>query len=249
MMMTLISLFFLFPAALPTAYGSSISSPFQSVHEAGAKINILAQELAQKGDRRSLFPQIYTLTIQATEQALDRGEFTHPEWTRKLVVNYANIYRRTILKELTNQSSHLARGWQLEFNNVKNPNWNPDLDVVLGINVHIRRDLVEALFVTPTVYDDPGIEHDFFLISETLRQAMPEIWNVYLSYSERLHFPSFLEESVMISWIQYLRRNAWYDAQGGASQNHMGQLRILAEIDQRETEKARSRGVWLPLIN
>ena len=169
----------------PKAYGARvhradsflldpISKDYKTPIEAATALHELAERLKARGDKRSLFPSVYQITVATTAAKLASHEFHNPQWVHDLVVNYANLYRQTIYLELTGQRRKIPLGWQLNFNYIATTNkWSPDTDLVYGIQVHIARDLVEALYVTPTNFNDPATRADFFQISEILREAMP----------------------------------------------------------------------------
>jgi hypothetical protein len=227
---------------------SYLSQTYISPEEASRNLGAFAAALEAREDRRSLFPHIYALTVGSTAARLAHGDFENPKWVRALVINYANIYRRTIWRELTGQCARLPLAWQLDFSyNQRAKHWAPDLDVVYGISVHISHDLVEALFVTPTNFRSPSIERDFFRISQTLSDTMPAIWAVFTRYGDSMGLPPTIEKAVMNAWIARLRQRAWNDAQSAAEAPPAEKMALLAKIDQVITELARRYGVTLAL--
>ncbi len=170
----------------PARAEAPAASAYTSTEEAHKGLGSLARSLRAQGNRRSLFAGIYALTVQATHQKLARGEFRNPAWVRSLIVNYANIYRRTIQLELAGQRTKLPVAWQHAFEytarTVPSPaegkeTWSPELDAIYGIHVHIARDLVEALFITPTDFRSASVQADYFEITEALRGTMPAIYS------------------------------------------------------------------------
>lgn len=205
-MTTLIALF----SFVSLTSAATIDQDFKTPTEAANAFRSLSSELRAKGDRRSLFSGIYSLTIQATAQKLERKEFENPAWVEELVVNYANLYRRTISAELKGQRAELPRGWQMAFRLAQNrDNWSPTLDSVYTINVHIARDLVQALYLTPTNFRSKSVLRDYNKITTALNSAMPKIFALFNSYGRDFALPSWMEQSVMIDWISHLRAQAW----------------------------------------
>lgn len=226
----------------------SIQSAYTTPEQAAQSIAALANQLEARGDRRSLFPHIYALTIQATLVKLQQGRFYHPKWVRALILNYANIYRRTIMNELGGHRSRVALSWQLDFAYDQNAKqWSPDLDVVYGISVHISRDLVEALFQTPADFNSQTVTADYFLISQALRETMPEIWAVFTRYGNSVGLPACLQQSIMSNWIAHLREVAYRNAKTGAGLSAGQQAVFLNKIDQIILGLARKYGLQLPL--
>ncbi len=253
----MVSLFFgLF--ALPGLSRAELASmEFKSTEEAYKGVGRIAFELRQKGDRRALFAGIYALTIEATHRKLARGEFKNTRWVQALIVNYANLYRRTLQLELSGHRSELPRGWRLAFGYIASTSarpgqgkevWSADLDAVYGIHVHIARDLVEALWITPTRFTTPSIKADFLKITESLRSTMPAIYRYYLRFRGHASVFAPIEQSVMMNWIAQLRARAWEDASFYQDLSKAQKAGALRKIDFHAEALARRHGVLLPLL-
>ncbi len=237
---------FVFLFTIPAHAGLADRS-YTSPADASASVRELGLALRKKGDTRALFPLVYSLTIKATERKLARGEFRNPAWVRSLIVNYANLYRRTVRAELAGQRASLPASWRLAFSYSNTETWNADLDLVYGIHVHIARDLVEALLITPTNFRSPSVQADYLLVTEALREAMPEIWNVFLGYSSQRLLPA-LERSVMMSWIAELRVRAWHAAADASHLDRAGQAQALRILDAKVARRSRRHGTLLPVL-
>lgn len=220
----------------------SLKSPFQSGNGAAQSVESLARYFESKGDRRGQFAQIYAITIAQTMRNLRQGTFENPQWVEQLIVNYANIYRRTIVRELNGDRAKLPAAWQYEFSYVERQDWIATFDVIYGIKVHITRDLVEALYVTPTKYSDASVRRDFFRISDALESAMPQIWNVYLYYSHSLPVMSQFTSGTVFEWIARLRARAWEDARRTAQFSSKEKALVLQELD-RKSKRIRHFGI------
>ena len=240
-----------FFANSPTAFASPhqhVAHDYESLEEASRSIQTLSDELRALGDRRALFPAIYAITISASDRELKKGRFQAPEWTRQLMINYANLYRRTIFNELTQQNQDVPRAWQVAFQYTRRADWSPEVDAVYGINVHIARDLVEALMVTPTDFDNEKMRGDFYFISDILKSAMPKIWAVFHLYPRALALPSFIEKQVMTSWIASLRHRVWMNAKSVRHFPLAKKYEYLDQIDRKAARQARQFGLLLPLF-
>jgi hypothetical protein len=225
-----------------------IAHDYRTSSEASKAIGELAQRLEARGDHRSLFAHIYSHTIHAAQRQLQQGQFENPAWVETLVVNYANIYRRTIRYELSGHRQKLPFSWQLDFSyNQRAKNWAPDLDLVYGISVHISHDLVEALLTTPTRYDSPSIAADFTRISQTLKDTMPEIWAVFSRFGAEERVPSSLAQTLMTTWIARLRARAWDYAVSASRLSPADQQAFLDHIDVTITDQAKHYGLTYPL--
>lgn len=221
---------------------ASMKSDFHNSSAAGRKIGKLAQHFQANGDRRGQFAHIYAITIAATVQTLKNGGFENPKWVESLITNYANIYRKTVYKELTGRRSELPVAWQYEFDFVESDRWMATFDAIYGIKVHITRDLVEALYITPTNYEKESIRRDFFRISTVLKSAMPDIWNVYLYYSQSGSLASRFTQASVYDWIARLRARAWEDARKTAGLSGRQKAKFLSELD-RESKRVRHFGI------
>jgi len=222
--------------------------PYTTPQDASSSVRALGLELRKKGDTRALFPLVYSLTIQSAERQLARGAFRNSAWVTTLIVNYANLYRRTIQAELAGKRRTLPAGWQVEFDRSNYDGWSADADIVYGIHVHIARDLVEALLITPTNFASPSVRADFFQITEALQETMPEIWNVFLSYSSTPRLLPGLEKSVMMTWIAELRARAWDQAVAASRYNRSAQSQFLRELDAKVARRSLRHGVLLPVL-
>lgn len=229
---------------------STISKDYSTPREAALSLRRLGQELRKRGDRRSLFPNVYTNTISAATKMLDQRQFYNPKWVRSLIVNYANLYRRTIYLELTRKRSSVPVAWQMDFGYIDATSfdaWSPALDMVYGINVHIARDLVEALYVTPTDFSNPYIRADYFRINEAMENATPAIWKAFESYGDPIGLPSFFEQGVVLNWVIRLRAEAWDNAVSTARFGPKRKRAFLHQLDLRAAQMARDYGLALPL--
>jgi len=227
-----------------SAHGA-IDRDFTTPREASDSIQKLAKSLQKRGNPRGLFAGIYAVTIRATEKRM--GEFHNPQWVSQLVVNYANIYRRTIHAELNGKRRTLPKTWQLTFNYEDSPDWCPALDVIYGIHVHIVRDLVEALYMTPANFRSKSIRRDFYHISNVLKDAMPQIWQVYDRYARI--FPEFarIGESTFVDWIARQRDYAWRAHSANVNYTPQQQKGLLGRIDRWAYSSAVSQGFFLPV--
>lgn len=255
--MRILLLLSLLIVSTPARAEAPAARAFTTTEEAYKGIGNLARSLRAQGNRRSLFAGIYALTIQATHQKLARGEFRNPAWVRSLIVNYANIYRRTIQLELSGQRSKLPIAWQHAFNytatTVPYPvegreTWSPELDAVYGIHVHIARDLVEALFLTPAHFRSASVQSDYFQITEALRGSMPAIYSYFSSFRTGPSPLFLVEQPMMMSWIADLRREAWVNASAYANQSAAVKQRLLSQLDRRTESRSRRHGALLLLL-
>jgi len=230
----------------------TLNKAYTTPQGAAASVKALGKALYKKRDRRSLFPLIYALTIDSANRKLSNGEFENPRWVRSLIVNYANIYRRTIQAELQGKRSRLPRAWQIGFSYAEKApygSWSADRDLVYGINVHIAHDLVEALLITPTDFRSPSVRRDYFLITEALRGAMPAIWRIFVAHSNSLHLIPAIERELMVTWIGDLRYLAWMNAASWARYSKATQARLLRALDSKVARQSLNHGTLLPLLS
>ena len=221
---------------------------YQTANEAAQSIYRSAIMLEEQGDRRAQFAHIYAITIAATVSQLKSKRFENPKWVEKLVVNYANLYRETLLLELKGRRDQLPLAWQKEFAYTDSPEWLATFDLIYGIKVHISRDLVEALYQTRTNYNDPSIRRDFFAITEILQSAMPYIWEVYRRHSNAMPIVSTFTQSTVSEWIGRLRAQVWEDASNTHSQSDAFKAQKLSELDLEASVMGRRFGLMLLLL-
>jgi hypothetical protein len=251
MILMAITLILTLPAAKAETYESITREAYATPADAAASVQKLGLALRKHGNRRGLFALVYAQTIAAANQKLARGEFKNPAWVSRLIVNYANLYRRTIRAELAGQRASLPKAWQVEFNYIASTTpreWSADLDVVYGINVHIARDLVEALLITPTDFRSPSVKSDYFLITEALNGAMPGIWDTFMDFSRSFRFLPGLQRDVMITWIGDLRYLAWLNAVEYSGHDQAGRARLVRELDAKVAKRSLRYGTALPLL-
>ncbi len=239
----ILALFFIGPVA-----HADLGAEFQTPDQAAAEIAAVSRSFQKKGDPRGLFAGVYALTIQATGEGLKRGRFQNPRWVHDLVVNYANIYRRTLLLELQGQRGQLPLSWQLVFaHGDRRSQWTAELDLVYGINVHIARDLVEALHRTPTDWGSTSVRRDYLAITEILRGTMPAIWNLYDRYAFTIPGFSWIGQNVMMEWIARLRIGAWNNAYISRRYSDSRKRAFLNQLDRSELTRVQNFGLWTPL--
>lgn len=83
------------------------------------------------------FLDTYERTTRAVGQAVDAGQFEHPDWVQRWDVAFAELYLAAL------DAPVAPRPWRLAFS--APPELPPLRHVLLGINAHVNYDLPQAL--------------------------------------------------------------------------------------------------------
>lgn len=223
-----------------------IRRDFATPEEASTQISLLAKELRRNGDRRALFPAIYSQTIRTATRALHQGRFKNSAWVEHLIVTYANIYRRTILSELSGARQDVPQAWRLSFRLAQSKQWSPEMDLAYGIYVHITRDLVEALYLASTPFKRLSAHADYLRITDTLKESLPLLWQEMGRYQTTVFAPDFMQQDLMMEWITKLRVRAWEDAAASYQLSSSARARVLNQLDRKIYSDDLSYGLGLP---
>ena len=105
-----------------------------------------------------------------------------------------------------------------------------------------RHGCVEALYVTPTDFENASIRRDFFRITSVLESAMPQIWKVYARYSRSLGSGNGFTSDAVSGWIGRLRHRAWDDARATAHLPAAQKAAVLNELD-KDSKRVRHFGI------
>lgn len=244
---------------------NQLANDFQTIDEASKTLGEVGRALHQQNDNRGLFPEVYSETLDEVNDRLNHGEFINTEWSKKIVINYANLYRETLRKELNNEGNKNAKSWQLHFNFIKAakeaekfvfpedrqqsglPTYSTDLDLVFSINVHISRDLVEALFISDTNYNSETYYQDFAHITDALMARSEKIFSVTKKYGACSLFEK-LKLKIVNTWIKDLRDNVWKNAKSAEEQN-LDKTEYLNKLDKRTESKSANGSIFLPVLS
>lgn len=237
-----------------------LQQPFHTAEEAQSKIKLSSEYLELLNDKRFFFAKIYSLTIQSGLIWIKNNRFENPKWVKQLVLDYANLYRETLLNDFHGKQQKIPKSWQLEFNFINSTSflaedqhsdlkWTAELDAVYGIHVHIKRDLVEALWITEKEFSSASKERDFFKITEALGEIFPKIWQLYLANSNSLHLAPNIEQKVMFDWISRLRADAWTTAKENKYLSKSEKVQFLNLLDSKVSHDSYWHGILLPLLN
>jgi hypothetical protein len=122
-----------------------LDTPFETVDDAHDRLRALERRLRAAGDRRAVFPTIYTRMTHAVRAAIDDGRFADPEWMRRYTVTFADYYRRAFLTFERGAYAAVPAPWRVAFDVAVAGDALVAQDAFLGINAHINYDLALTL--------------------------------------------------------------------------------------------------------
>jgi Family of unknown function (DUF5995) len=121
-------------------------APVTSVADVIARMQQLSATLPQ-GDGVRAFNEMYRVTTEHVEAAIDSARFADPEFMTRLDVQFANLYL-VALARLEAESSSAPRSWRALFEVRDRPGISQLQFAVAGMNAHINYDLPRALVLT-----------------------------------------------------------------------------------------------------
>lgn len=104
----------------------------------------LVNQWEAAADQRFIFLSCYTMMTRNMLVAIERNEFHDPAWVGQLVVRFANYYFLA-LESYDQSPSQAPAVWQVAFNASQNPRVLALQKLLLGVNAHIKYDLVLTL--------------------------------------------------------------------------------------------------------
>lgn len=104
----------------------------------------LGDSLAQTGDARRHFHQVYLRTTRVVADEIRAGRFLAPEWVERWDVLFADLYLDALEDSLSGRTP--SRPWAVAFSAAEQQPLLPPLrHVLFGMNAHINFDLPQAL--------------------------------------------------------------------------------------------------------
>lgn len=179
---------------------------------------------------RGFLPFMYTYRA-VTKEVIRRRDvhmFKDPEQLERLDIIFANQFFRPYTEFL--QVGVAPNPWRIYFEYCKNPNGDPILQMLLGINAHINGDLAVAL-----VRADYQSQTDFMYVDMLLKKVIPQVlW--YLGTKHRsfmsvvaLAMPMVVSREFNETIVRW-RESAWQSAMLlRADATHIDAIRTRAE--------------------
>jgi hypothetical protein len=108
------------------------------------RMDLLASEWEQQGDKRSSFLRCYSLMTGNTLRAIDQGQFHDSQWVAQLLYLFADYYFLA-LEAYEQNDARTPTVWRQAHNAAIQNQTQVLQDLLLGINAHINYDLVLTL--------------------------------------------------------------------------------------------------------
>jgi hypothetical protein len=150
----------------------AVDSPFETVGDVSSRLNDVEAIFRAAGDRRSVFLTVYTAMTEAVDDGLDAGFFDDPAWVVRLLVTFANHYRRALLGYERDSRHQVPLPWQVGFEATLGGSTVVLQDALLGINAHINYDLTYALAAVGIDSDRPSKFEDYNRINDILARLV-----------------------------------------------------------------------------
>jgi hypothetical protein len=122
-----------------------LEEPYESVGEAATRLDVLESRLRERQDRRSVFLTIYVTMTRSVDARLDESAFEDPEWMERLLVSFADHYRRACYDYERGAIEAVPKPWRVAFGTAVRGDALLLQDAYLGVNAHINYDLAFAL--------------------------------------------------------------------------------------------------------
>ena len=151
------------PIATETLLEFTDTSTLNDIYDVAYRIDAIATIFEACEDPRGLFATVYRpITLRAV-QAIDAGEFEHPDWTRELVVDFAARYLDQLETELEGRWVNWA--WERYYALAAHEDVSLTRVATTGILVHLGYDLPYCL----VAIDSQEIhKDDFYLFGDLL---------------------------------------------------------------------------------
>ena len=151
------------PVATEALLELADTSTLTDTYDVAYRIDAIATIFEACEDPRGLFATVYRpITLRAVE-AIDAGEFEHPDWTRDLVVDFAARYLDQLGTELEGRGVTWA--WDRYYALAADPSVSLTRVATTGIVVHLGYDLPHCL----VAIDSEEIhKDDFYLFGDLL---------------------------------------------------------------------------------
>ena len=152
-----------------------LQTPFESVDDVAARLQLLEEILRDAGDPRAVFTSVYVVMTRRTKDHIESGFFLDEAWSRSLTVAFADNYRRALLDFERGNLNVMPGAWRIAFEVSGSESTSVFRNALLAIHAHVNHDLALAVY---EVGADPHRFHrhfDFTLVNLVLWRATDEI--------------------------------------------------------------------------
>lgn len=217
---------------------SSIGQSFRSLDDAIEKMDFGYKTLLAHNDRRAIFMNSYVNVLVQIRRRLAENEFVKKEWSQKLMLNYANLYRIAVWADLNGRTDEIPKSWQLAFSKTNDESVSAPLLLMLSVNAHITRDLPAALHQTGVNFGDEASRRDFFSVDNSFEASIEQTWPIIQRFG---YVPPALDKALsfpmMSHWIARKRRAAWKAGNAIAGIAKALRPQAFVQLDLRAVQK------------
>jgi hypothetical protein len=222
-----------------------IGTPYHSVDEAIVALQGLERHFVQRRDRRGVFATGYLEITRAIARHLAAGGFLDPEWSRRYLIHFANLYRIALLRYESGEVAAVPKSWRLAFGAARSDTGLVIQHLVLGINAHINHDLPLAL-VEIGIDPDRAIRYqDHVTVNQVLEGATAgmkhRVGELYAPVLYRLdRIAGRLDDDITNFSIPRAREHAWTFAVAlTAARNEEDRALLHRALDEQAAVMAR----------
>jgi hypothetical protein len=181
-------------------------------------LNDVEATFREVGDRRSVFLTVYTEMTRAVEDGLETGFFEDPDWVRRLLVTFANHYRRALVGYERGERSRVPPPWDVGFDAMNSGSTVILQDALLGVNAHIDFDLT---YTVDQVGMDPNRQskfEDYARINDILARLVDSVQEALVSVYDSQTVDALdvlfgpIDEPLAVYGLEEAREFAWNNA-------------------------------------
>lgn len=228
----------------PVTLQDTLAVEFLTVPEVASSLEAIEIDCLGRRDRRGVFVTAYLQITRAISTALDQGVFDDPEWTRRYLVCFANLYRKALLA-CERGDAEMPKSWRIAFDAARDGDALVIQHLTLGINAHINHDLALALGEVGIDPERSRRYADHNRVNDVLKHATAtmkqDVSRKHAPILERLDLIAgrFDDEATQFS-IEKAREHAWSFAVSFAGARTDAERTLLARtLDEQAAVLAR----------
>jgi hypothetical protein len=195
---------------VPEAVERLLGQPFVSAEDSLQGLRGIQCWLMEDHDQRGLFADVYVQVTEEIESGIRQGLYDDPDWVHRLLVNFANLYREALEHDWHQETDRIPRAWRVSFASSRQNRDPAALQLLLAMNAHISRDMIEALLVSDTDFKSRSRRHDYERINDALSTVAPRAWDALKRWGGgRSLTPKALRQAVVVDWMHQRRDESW----------------------------------------
>lgn len=147
----------------------SLSARWETTEDVLSGLTALESMFVSERDKRGVFATAYAEMTRELSDRVERGEFEDPEWLRRYIPAFADLYRQALLA-YEEDPDRAPKPWRIAFDAAQTESLLIQ-DVFLGINAHMNHDLPLALMAVTIDPDRESRYRDHVSVNRALRTA------------------------------------------------------------------------------